>query len=38
MQDFTHLISLDASKNKIKDLSAFQNEEKLPKLQFLNLG
>ena len=36
--DFPHLLTLNVSKNQIPDLSAFTSEEKLVKLQFLNIS
>jgi Leucine-rich repeat (LRR) protein len=36
--DFPHLVTINLSKNQIPNLDAFASEEKLPKLQFLNLS
>lgn len=36
--DFPNLVTLNVSKNQISDLSAFTSEEKLAKLQVLNIS
>ena len=36
--DFPHLVTLNVSKNQIPNLSAFKAEDKLTKLQFLNVS
>lgn len=38
LTEFPHLVSLNVSKNQITSLDVFKSEEKLLKLQFLNLS